>query len=111
MRKLKYGNIYAEIPAIKDKEIIQIIQKNKKLKIERIISQGQVTEKGKWLKSSRDEWVMVLKGAGKIRFFKDDRLIELKVGDHILIPANTKHRVEWTSLREKTIWLTVYYKK
>ncbi|TBR17450.1 cupin domain-containing protein [bacterium] len=93
------------------KEIFQTLLVNKKLKIERIISQGQVTEEGKWLKEAHDEWVILLKGAAKLRFRKDNRLIKLTEGDHILIPANTSHRVEWTSLRQKTIWLAVYSKE
>lgn len=108
MKKIKCGNIYSRIPVKKDKEIFQTLLKNKKLKVERIISQGQVTEKGKWLKETHDEWVIVLKGAGKLRFRKDNHLIKLKAGGYVLIPANTAHRVEWTSPREKTIWLAVY---
>ncbi|MBN1913204.1 MAG: cupin domain-containing protein [Candidatus Omnitrophica bacterium] len=108
MGKLKCGNIYSKIPGAKNKEAFQALWVKKKLKIERIVSKGQATEKGKWLKDPRDEWVMVLKGSGKLRFRKDGRLIRLKPGDHILIPANTSHRVEWTSLRKKTIWLAVY---
>ena len=108
MRKLRCGNIYSKITARKDKETFQALVANEKLKIERIISHGQVTEKGTWLKEARDEWVIVLKGAGKLRFRKDNSLIKLKAGDYVLIPANTSHRVEWTSLRQKTIWLAVY---
>ena len=108
MRKLKRENIYAKIPAVKDKESFQALLVNKKLKIERIISQGQVTEQGKWLKEARDEWVIVLKGAGRLRFRKDNCLITLKAGDYVLIPAHTSHRVEWTSRKENTIWLAVY---
>lgn len=108
MRKLKGGNIYSKIPRIKDKEIFQALLVNKKLKIERIVSQGQITEKEKWLKKAHDEWVIVLKGAAKLRFRKDNRLIKLKAGGYVLIPANTSHRVEWTSLQEKTIWLAVH---
>ena len=108
MGKLKGGNIYSKIPGKKDKEIFQTLLVNKKVKIERVVSQGQITEKEKWLKEARDEWVLVLKGAGKLRFSKDNRLIKLKAGDYVLIPAYTAHRVEWTSLREKTIWLVVY---
>jgi len=108
MRKLKSGNIYSKIPGIKDKEMFQSLLVNKKIKIERIVSWGQNTEKEKWLKETRDEWVIVLKGVGTLRFRKDNRLITLKAGDYVLIPANTSHRVEWTSPREKTIWLAVY---
>lgn len=107
MGKLKCGNIYSKITGGKNKEVFQTLWVNKKLRIERIVSQGQVTEKGKWLKEPRDEWVIVLKGAGKLRFRNDDRLIKLKAGDYVLIPRNTSHRVEWTSSREKTIWLAV----
>ncbi|MBU1912408.1 MAG: hypothetical protein KKB22_02580 [Candidatus Omnitrophica bacterium] len=52
--------------------------------------------------------MMVLKGEGKSRFSKDDRLIKLKAGDHVLISRNTLHRVEWASLKEKTILLAVH---
>jgi cupin 2 domain-containing protein len=109
MATLKRGNIYSRSPGVKDREIFQTLVRSKKVKIERIVSRGQVTEKGKWLKESYDEWVIVLKGAGKLRFLKGNRLIKLKVGDYILIPANTSHRVEWTSKKEKTIWLAVKY--
>lgn len=108
MIKLKHGNIYSKIPSAKDKEIFQTLAVNKKLKIERIVSQGQVTEKGKWLKEAHDEWVIILKGAGKLRFRNNNHLIKLKAGDHLLIPKNTSHRVEWTPAREKTIWLAVH---
>ena len=108
MRKLKRRNIYAKVTSVKDKESFQTLLVNKKLKIERIISQGQVTAQGKWLKEARDEWVILLKGAAKLRFRNESRLIKLKAGDYLLIPANTSHRVEWTSPRHKTIWLAVY---
>ncbi|MBI3990861.1 MAG: cupin domain-containing protein [Candidatus Omnitrophica bacterium] len=107
---IEQGNIYSKIPGTKNKEIFQTLLVNKRLEIERIISKGQVTEKGKWLKEARDEWVIVFKGAAKLRFRKDNRLVKLKAGDYLLIPANTSHRLEWTSLREKTIWLAVHLK-
>jgi len=108
MLKLKCGNIYSKIPDAKNKEVFQALLVNKKLKIERIISHGQITEKGKWLKEAHDEWVILLKGAASLRFLKDNRLIKLSSGDYVFIPANTSHRLEWTSLQEKTIWLAVH---
>lgn len=108
MRRLKGGNIYSNIPRIKNKEISETIGTGKRFKIERIISRGQVTEKGKWLKDTHNEWVIVLRGAGKLRFKKGNRLINMNKGDHVLIPSNTLHRVEWTCPRQKTIWLAVY---
>jgi cupin 2 domain-containing protein len=34
----------------------------------------------------------------------------MKAGDWINIPAHRKHRVEWTTPDEKTVWVAVFYK-
>ena len=36
-------------------------------------------------------------------------LIELKPGDFVNIPAHRRHRGEWTTPDEATIWLAVHY--
>lgn len=108
MRKLKSGNIYSKILRPKDDEIFEVLAANRKFKIERIVSQGQTTPEGEWLSQAHDEWVMVLKGAGRLKFRRRPRPITLKPGDYVFIPARTFHRVEWTSPRVKTIWLAVH---
>jgi cupin 2 domain-containing protein len=108
MGRIRCGNIYSKILHAKDKEVSQTLMENKKLKIERIVSSGQITEKGKWLKETLDEWVIVLQGSGRLRFRKGNRLINLMIGDYVFIPANTFHRVEWTDPKQKTVWLAVY---
>ena len=50
---------------------------------------------------------MLLKGAARIRF--EDDVIEMTPGSFIHIPAHRKHRVEWTTPDEPTIWLAVHY--
>ena len=35
--------------------------------------------------------------------------VEMKPGDFVNIPAHKKHRVEWTTPDEPTIWLAVHY--
>ncbi len=104
----KTNNIYSKIPNSKRKEIFQALSQNKSVKIERIISCGQATKKDKWLKTRHAEWVILLKGAARLRFRKNNRLFNLKPGDYILISANSPHRVEWTHPRVKTIWLAVH---
>lgn len=108
MPSLNRSNIYAKLPSAKLKEVFQIVLQNKKFRIERIVSCGQVTEPGKWLKELHDEWVIVLKGEGKLRFEKGNRLVHVREGDYILIPAHTSHRVAWTHPRKKTVWLAVH---
>jgi cupin 2 domain-containing protein len=34
----------------------------------------------------------------------------LSPGDHLLIPAGCRHRVERTDLTQKTVWLAVHFK-
>jgi len=92
------------------KEVFQTLLSTRSLKIERIVSNGQATREGEWWKSKRHEWVILLKGAARVRFFKNNRVVKMKAGSHILIPANTPHRVDWTDPRQKTIWLAVHYK-
>ena len=36
-------------------------------------------------------------------------MVEMTPGDFINIPAHQKHRVEWTTPEEPTIWLAVHY--
>ena len=50
---------------------------------------------------------MVLKGAATLHF--EDNMVEMKPGDFVNIPAHTKHRVEWTTPDEPTVWLAVHY--
>lgn len=51
----------------------------------------------------------MLKGAAKLRF--EDESIEMRTGDFVNIPAHKKHRVEWTTPDEPTIWLAVFYEE
>ncbi len=50
---------------------------------------------------------MVLKGAARLRF--EDEAVEMRPGDFVNIPAHRKHRVEWTTPDEPTVWLAVFY--
>lgn len=110
MQKISVNNFFNyEKVNISDKEIFTKILSSKNIYLERIISNGQVTPEGEWLEDSRDEWVMLLKGKAKIKFFHSEE-ISLKEGDYLLIPSNTKHRVTYTSSRPKCFWLAIYFK-
>ena len=52
---------------------------------------------------------MVLQGEAKLLLEGDEEPIHMKAGDHLNIPANQKHRVEWTMSDAATIWLAVFY--
>ena len=75
--------------------------------IERIVSNGQTTPAGEWLEQDRDEWVVLLQGHAELSF-ADGGSRSLVAGEHVLIPAATRHRVELTSADPPCIWLAVH---
>ena len=75
--------------------------------VERIVSSGQSTPDGEWLVGERDEWVVLLQGDAELAF--DDSTAALRPGDHVLIPAGSRHRVERTSVDPPCVWLAVHY--
>lgn len=105
---MKTQNIFTNLPNKKTNEVFKTLLKTKNMKIERIVSLGQCTPGGVWLKEKSNEWVILLKGKAKLRFKKGNRLVTLKRGDYVYIPSGAGHRVEWTSSKEKSVWLAVW---
>jgi len=89
------------------KELFDIIAKTGNATIERIISRGHKSPPGFWYDQDFDEWVVVLRGAAKLRLAGQKKIILMKAGDYLLIPARKRHRVEWTPPDKQTIWLAV----
>ncbi len=79
------------------------------VRIERVVSRGTSSPEGFWYDQQENEWVAVLAGSAGLRFEGIADLVVLITGDHIEIPAHTRHRVEWTSRDQDTIWLAVFY--
>lgn len=75
--------------------------------IERIISTGQITPAEQWYDQVQDEWVVLLQGEA-ILSYQDGSSLPLKAGDHVLIPAHTRHRVSYTSHSPACIWLAIH---
>ena len=100
-------NLFTEFPAQLPAELVTTLLQAADVRIERIISQGHASPADFWYDQGQSEWVIVLKGAARLQF--EDGMIEMKVGDFINIPAHRKHRVEWTTPDEPTVWLAVHY--
>jgi cupin 2 domain-containing protein len=101
------GNLFAELPQQLANELITTLLEAAPIRIERIISQGHASPAGFWYDQDQHEWVAVLQGAARLRV--EDEVVDMKPGDFIHIPAHRRHRVEWTTPDEPTIWLAVYY--
>jgi cupin 2 domain-containing protein len=100
-------NLFDDLPRQLPEEVITKLLEAGDVWIERIVSQGHVSPPEFWYDQDQPEWVVVLKGAAKLRI--DDELVEMRAGDFQIIPAHKKHRVEWTTPDEPTIWLAVFF--
>jgi cupin 2 domain-containing protein len=100
-------NLLADVPTPLPEELVQTILGGPNVRIERIISHGHSSPDGFWYDQEQNEFVLVLKGAARLRF--DDEVIEMIPGSSVDIRAHRRHRVEWTTPDEPTIWLAVFY--
>ncbi len=103
----KIGNLLTDLPARLPEELTETLAENRHVRIERIISHGHTSPAAFWYDQDQHEWIIVLQGAARLRF--EDQTIEMKPSDFVNIPAHKKHRVEWTTPDERTIWLAVHY--
>lgn len=101
------NNLFSDIPVDLPDELSQSLLSTDSVRVERIVSHGHASPEGFWYDQGQNEWVVVLEGAAKLRF--EDETRELKRGDFVNILAHRRHRVEWTTPDEPTIWLAVYY--
>jgi len=104
------SNLFDDVPRTLPVEKIDVLLETPGVRLERIVSTGHATPPGQWYDQNRDEWVVVLRGRARLRFEGEPEPRELGVGDHVLIPAHTRHRVEWTDPTTPTVWLALYYR-
>lgn len=103
------NNLFGNLPTNLPEELVELLVQNDGLRIERIVSTGHASPKGFWYDQDQHEWVVVLTGRAKLLVEGDDQPVEMGPGDWINIPAHRKHRVEWTTSDEPTVWLAVFY--
>lgn len=100
-------NLFAEIPSRLPDELFTTLLDAPDVRIERIVSHGHASPADFWYDQKQHEWVLLLKGAARLQIEED--LVEMKAGDALKIPAHQRHRVDWTTPDEPTIWLAVFY--
>ena len=103
------SNLFAGIPASLPEEFVQTLASTPDFRIERIISRGHASPPDFWYDQDHHEWVLLVQGAARLQLEGDEQMLELSPGDHVIIPAHRRHRVEWTTPNEPTLWLAVHY--
>ena len=109
MDKPNVANLFANLPAPAKDEVFDDLLRADGVRIERIVSQGHTSPAEGWYDQDEHEWVMVLRGGGRIAF-DDGSEIALKPGDYLHIPAHRRHRVSWTDPSQPTVWLAVFHR-
>ena len=89
-------------------ECFEPLVQGDRLRIERIISTGQITPVDQWYDQNQDEWVVLLQGEAELTY-GDGSSQTLQAGDYVWIPAHDRHRVTYTSSDPPCIWLAVHF--
>ena len=109
-RKAMLTNLLHDLPAsTNDAETFDDLLSRKDLKIERIVSTGQASPPDFWYCQPQSEWVLILQGAAGLQLEDEAQERVLQVGDFVNIPAQCRHRVNWTQAEPPTIGLAVHY--
>ncbi len=101
------NNLYTDLPDRLPEELFITLLEAENVRIKRIVSRAHSSPDGFWYDQDQHERVVLLKGAARLKF--EDEEVEMRPGDSINIPAHRRHRGEWTTIDEPTIWLAVYY--
>jgi cupin 2 domain-containing protein len=102
------ANLFEGIPAPLVDEFTERLAESDNVRVERIVSHGHASPPGFWYDQSETEWVVLVRGHARLQF-DGGVSVELKAGDHLTIPPHTRHRVEWTTDQEETVWLAVFF--
>jgi cupin 2 domain-containing protein len=102
-------NLFQDIPATGPQELFTGLLAAGTVRIERIVSFGQVSPEGFWYDQPENEWILLLEGSATMAF-QDKPPVDLSPGDYLHLPAGTRHRVEKTAANGRTVWLAVFYK-
>jgi len=105
------SNLFTHTAVRPSEEFTHSLLQTTSFRLEQIVSNGSCTPAGDWYDQASDEWVIVLKGKARLRFEHPDAEIELAPGDHVNIGAHRRHRVEWTTPDETTVWLALHYSR
>ncbi len=107
--ELSVGNIF-ELPADNSgMEDFKTLFESGTVRIERIKGVHPYRSPGEWYDQETDEWVILLQGNATLEI-RDEKIIDMKTGDFVFLPAHKIHRVNTTSESPPCIWLAIHGK-
>ena len=106
---IRATHLFDGIPPELHGELNDVLARGANARVERIVSRGHASPTGFWYDQEETEWVVVVKGRARLRFEAQASVLELGPGDHVTIPPHERHRVEWTTPDEDTVWIAVFF--
>ncbi len=103
------GDLYRDLPGPDGGEWIETLCESPAVRIERIVTRGQVTPPDQPYDQDHPEWVVLLAGWARLEFADPDESIDLRPGQWVQIPAGRVHRVAEVSADPPAVWLAVHY--
>ncbi|MEJ2624208.1 MAG: cupin domain-containing protein [Pseudolabrys sp.] len=101
-------NVLAGPPTPGAEEAVEALLKADGVRVERIVSRGQVSPQGFWYDQDEAEWVPVLGGRARLAIEGEAQDRALGPGDCVFLPSHCWHRVAWTDPDTPTVWLAVF---
>jgi cupin 2 domain-containing protein len=109
MASINTANLFNPLPSATLTEVSEVLAQSGGVRVERIVSLGQITPPGDWYDQQQNEFVVLLSGAARLLIEGEATARELRVGDWLVLEAHVRHRVEWTDPQQATVWLAVFY--
>ena len=102
------GNLFAALPDASAEEVFDELFSRDGVRIERIVSNGQSSPPDFWFDQPHHEWVIVLQGEARLEIAGQPQLHSMQPGDYLHLPPHCRHRVDWTTPDQATVWLAVH---
>ncbi len=87
------GNLLSMIPKkLKQEQFTELVASDN-VRIERIVSRGQVCGPDDWYDEQEAEWVLVVSGAARLMFEDESEPRALNPGDYLYIPPRSTNAI------------------
>lgn len=100
--------LLSDLPEKLPEEELRTLLSMDGVRVERIVSTGHASPPGFWYEQVEHEWVTLIAGSARLTIEGEEPL-SLRPGDSVFLPAQVRHRVDWTSPSEPTVWLAVFW--
>ena len=103
------GNLLAAVTVAPGEELEEELCSGPGWRLMRICSNGSRSPEGFWYDQEDYEWITLIRGSARLALADPEEFLDLSAGDHLMLPAGRRHRVERTDADPGTVWLALYW--